>query len=776
MLGATALAWCLIAPPSGAAPPVDFNRDIRPILSNNCFQCHGPDANVRKADLRLDTFAGATADLGGTAALVPGKPEASALIERVTTADAGAAMPPRKTGKKVSAHEIALLTRWVKEGGKYSRHWSHVKPARPALPEVRDRAWVKTPVDRFILARLEAGGMGPSPEADRYTLIRRLSLDLTGLPPSPQEVEAFVNDTAPDAYDRLVDRLLASERYGEHWARLWLDLARYADSAGYADDPPRTIWKYRDYVIRSFNANKPFDRFTVEQIAGDLLPNPTEEQLIATAFHRNTLTNNEGGTNDEEFRNVAVVDRVNTTLTVWMGTSVACAQCHNHKYDPLSQKEYFELFAFFNNTADADRADESPVLAVGDPPDRKAKRAAAEGRLAGVERASRFQPAVVQAALRAKADEIRGLIAKLQPETTVPVMWELTGRNRRKTRIQSRGNYLDLGEEVHEGVPAAFAPLPADTPRNRLTLARWLVDADNPLTARVLANRYWEQLFGTGLVRTSEEFGTQGELPSHPELLDWLATELVRQRWDLKAFVKLLVSSAAYRQSSRVTPELVEKDPDNRLLARGPRVRLSAEMVRDQTLAVSGLLSTKMYGPSVRPLQPAFGLSAAFGRSMDWQPSPGEDRYRRGIYTEWRRTNPYPSMTTFDAPNRDVCTVRRNRTNTPLQALVTLNDPVYVEAAQALARRIATAPGDTPEKVGYAVSLCLCRPPRGPEVERLTRLYEDTRHTLAGQLEKARDLVGKSPAAPKGIDVADLATWVVVSNVLLNLDEMVLKR
>jgi mono/diheme cytochrome c family protein len=780
--GVRPLRWAVtlfagLAAPASAAPPVDFNRDIRPILSNNCYQCHGPDEDERKAELRLDTFAGATADLGGTAAVVPGKPGESTLVQRISAKEAGERMPPKKTGKALTPKEIELLTQWVKDGAKYARHWSHVKPVRPTSPAVRDKSWPRTPVDAFILARLEAEGLKPSPEADRYALARRVSLDLTGLPPTPEDVATFAADARPDAYERFVDRLLESDRYGEHMARTWLDLARYADSAGYADDPPRTIWKYRDYVIRAFNANTPFDRFTIEQIAGDLLPDPTEDQLVATAFHRNTLTNNEGGTSDEEFRNVAVVDRVNTTLTVWMGTSAACAQCHNHKYDPLSQKEYFELFAFFNNTADADRTDESPVLNVGDPPDRKAKRAAAEKRLAGIDKAARFQPPLVQAALKVQGEGLKKTIARLKPDTTVPIMRELTGDQRRKTRIQYRGNFQELGDEVREGVPAAFHPLPKDAPRNRLSLAKWLVSEDNPLTARVVANRYWEQIFGTGLVRTSEEFGIQGDLPSHPELLDWLATELVRLKWDTKAFLKLLVTSAAYRQSSKVTPAMLEKDPDNRLLARGPRVRLTAEMVRDQALAVSGLLSDKKYGPSVKPPQPVFGLSAAFGRSMDWQPSPGPDRYRRGLYTEWRRTNPYPSMVTFDAPNRDVCAVRRARTNTPLQALVTLNDPVYVEAAQALARRVAAANGGTAEKAKRAILLCLSRPASDAEVSRLVALHAEAKAEFASEPKRAAELATNPLGpAPKGVDVADLAAWAVVANVLLNLDEMLMKR
>jgi hypothetical protein len=495
---------------------------------------------------------------------------------------------------------------------------------------------------------------------------------------------------------------------------------------------------------------------------------------VATAFHRNTLTNNEGGTNDEEFRNVAVVDRVNTTASVWLGTSMACAQCHNHKYDPISQEEFFRFFAILNNTEDADRNDEAPVLRLFTA-EQKRQLAAWEQEAAAFETAVKLtSPSPDLEAAKAKLTAVRRQLADLKPETTVPIMRELGEGKRRKTRIQFRGNFLDLGAEVTEGVPAAFPALPAGAPANRLTLARWLVTEDNPLTGRVLANRYWEQVFGTGLVRTTEEFGTQGELPSHPELLDWLATELVRQQWDLKAFLKVLVTSATYRQSARTTPALVERDPDNRLLARGPRFRLSAEVVRDQALFAAGLLSGKTYGPSVRPPRPASGLSAAFGGTIDWQPSAGEDRHRRGLYTEWRRSNPYPSMLTFDAPNREVCTLRRNRTNTPLQALVMLNDPAYVEAAQALARRLAQGGATPAEKVGFGFRVCLSRPPSDRELARLVKLYEEGQANFKAAPDTARQFAGAPNAKPD--EAVELASWTVVANVLLNLDEMFMKR
>jgi hypothetical protein len=557
---------------------------------------------------------------------------------------------------------------------------------------------------------------------------------------------------------------------------MWLDLARYADSAGYADDPLRTIWKFRDYVILSFNANKPFDVFTIEQLAGDLLPNPTTEQLIATAFHRNTMTNSEGGTNDEEFRNVAVVDRVNTTFTVWMGTSIACAQCHTHKYDPIFQKEFFQVFAFFNNTADADRPDESPILPFWTDQELNRK-AEIDSLVIDLEDQLKGKKPDEWKAERDRLTALKKQQAALKPQTSVPIMKELTGAQRRKTRMQFRGNFLDLGEEVTEGTPAVFHAFPNDAPKDRLGFARWLVSAENPLTARVIANRFWEQIFGVGIVRTSEEFGTQGELPSHPELLDWLAVEL-QSHWDVKRFLKQLVMSAAYRQSAKVTPELFERDPENRLLARGPRVRLTAEMVRDQALSAAGLLSPKMLGPSVRPQQPNLGISAAFGGAIDWQTSAGEDKYRRGVYTQWRRSNPYPSMSTFDAPNRDTCVVRRARTNTPLQALVTMNDPVYVEAAQGLARRTIETGGKTAaEKAAFAFRACLVRAPSEAEVKVLVKLYEDAKAKFDKEPTKAAQFA-TNPLGPlpKGMDVSDAAAWTVVANVIMNLDEMLMKR
>lgn len=811
--------------------PVDFNRDIRPILSNKCLFCHGPDEAERQAGLRLDLRTDALDDSDGYAAIVPGNPDESELIYRIETDDPLDLMPPPSVGKPVTAEEAELLRRWVAGGAEYAIHWSYQKPERPDLPDVSDPAWPRNPIDHFILDRLHAEGLAPAPEADRETLIRRVSLDLTGLPPTLAEIDAFLSDKSIDAYEHLVDRLLSSQSYGEHQARLWLDLARYADSAGYADDPARTIWAYRDWVIKAFNDNLPFDQFTIEQMAGDLLPDPSESQLIATAFHRNTMTNSEGGTDDEEFRSAAIVDRVNTTMTVWMGTSMACAQCHSHKYDPISQVDYYRLYAILNNTADADLRDEAPTLPlftdkqIEHRTEWEAEAASIRATLAeltpelrealeawecsvigegesGAEPSKIPDPilAILQTEsgtrtdeqtseltnyflsitplLQSDRDRLAELNSKLSPHTTVPIMRELQGEQRRVTRVHRRGNYLDLGETVSPGFPEFFLSKSGDSEPDRLSLAHWLVSEENPLTARVVVNRAWEQVFGQGLVLTSEEFGSQGELPTHPELLDWLATELVRSEWNYKELLKLLVTSSTYRQASKVDPELLDRDPANVLLSRGPRFRLSAEMVRDQALFVSGLLSPRMSGPPVNPPRPATGLNAAFGSAIDRATSTGSDRYRRGLYTEWRRTSPYPSMTTFDAPNREVCTVRRERTNTPLQALVTLNDPVYVESAQALARRAVREGGASPEdRLRLAVRLCLARDPSEAERDQLLPLLDEALATFA-DADEAALAMATDPLGPleDGESADELAAWTVVANVLLNLDEIFLKR
>ncbi|MHB1557546.1 MAG: PSD1 and planctomycete cytochrome C domain-containing protein [Isosphaeraceae bacterium] len=752
---------------------VDFNREVRPILAKNCFACHGQDEARRAKKLRLDVREAAITPLeDGNAAIVPGDPDSSELVERITTDDESLRMPPRKTGHRLTSAEVDTLKTWIEQGANYARHWALIPPAAQTLPAARDGSWPRNGIDRWILARLESEGLKPSPEADPYTLLRRASLDLRGLPPSPAEVERFINDRKPGAYERAVDRFLDDPAYGERWARMWLDLARYADSAGYGSDPLRPdIWPYRDWVIAAFNRNLPFDRFTLLQIAGDLAEHPSLDDRIATAFHRNTMTNTEGGTDDEEFRVAAIKDRVDTTIQVWMGLTAGCAKCHSHKFDPITQEEYYRLYAIFNQTADADRGDESPTVPFPVPAIMKQNREI-DAKIAALRAGlSKSTPAAEAAKVKAQVDKLE----KSRPKPpNVPVMQELPPLGRRKTHLLRKGNFLDPGQAVEPGVPAALHPLPAGKAADRMALARWLVDPANPLTARVAVNRYWAQLFGVGLVETEEDFGTQGEPPSHPELLDWLAMHYRESGWDTKALIRLIVTSATYRQSSRVRPELMKKDPRNRLLARAPRNRLEAEMVRDQALALSGLLSRKVGGPSVFPPQPDGLWQAAFNGERTWSTSAGDDRYRRGLYVFWRRTVPYPSMAAFDAPSREICAIRRVRTNTPLQSFVTMNDPVYVEAAQALARRIVRDGGrDTTARMRFALTLCQCRPPRPEQIEPLLALHsaelDRYRKDRAAAVALATEPIGPAPA---GVDPADLAAWTAVANVLLNLDSV----
>ncbi len=767
-----ALAALFVA---AADPPVDFTRDVRPILASRCFNCHGPDDKTRKAGLRLDLREAATKKLrSGFIAIIPGDVERSDLIARITSDDPTLVMPPAKLGNALKAGEIDILRRWVKQGAKYDQHWAFVAPKRPAVPDGGDSGGsrprlARNPIDRFLLARLEKEKLTFSPEADRASLLRRVSIDLTGLPPTLADADAFLNDKRPGAYERAVERVLASPAFGERWAVTWLDLARYADSQGFANDPDRTIWPWRDWVIRSLNSNMPYDQFTIEQLAGDMLPDPSDDQRLATGFHRNTLTNTEGGTNAEEFRSAAVVDRVNTTFQVWMGTTMACAQCHNHKYDPFTQKEYFQAYAVLNSCEDANAGNDAPVVEMP-LPGREGEQAVLLLKLLVAQSELKKATEYNRKSAMKKVADVQAELKKVT--VTSPVLKELA--KPRVTNIQRRGDFLDKGDVVGPGLPAVFGGPEKPT---RLTMARWLVSPENPLTARVAVNRLWEEVFGVGLVETSEEFGTQGELPSHPELLDWLATEYIRTGWDTKGMLRLLVTSAAYRQTSKVSDALAERDPKNRLLARGPRVRLAAEAVRDQALFTAGLLVRHMGGPPVQPPRPNFGLSAAFGSGTDWTTSAGPDRHRRGLYTRWRRNAPYPSFTTFDAPERTSCNIRRIRTNTPLQALVTLNDPVYIEAAQALGRRAVAEAPDTKARITLAFRLVLTRTPSEAEMTRLAALFEASKKKYASQPALALALATKPLGpAPKEVPVADLAAWTVVANVILNLDETLNKR
>jgi mono/diheme cytochrome c family protein len=834
---------------AAADEPVDYDRDIKPLFAGHCTGCHG--AAKQRSGLRLDTAALALKGGNEGPVIAPSKSSASKLIQAVTGADGAPQMPP-ESKPRLTPRQIALLKAWIDQGAKApageiaqvatrSKHWSFQPPKASPPPAVRNQAWVRNPIDRFILSRLEKERITPSLEADRVTLIRRLSLDLLGLPPSTAEVDAFVSDKRPDAYDRLVDRLLASPHYGERWGRHWLDLARYADSNGFNIDAPRTAWPYRDWVIDAFNRDLPFDRFTIEQIAGDLLPGASREQLVATGFHRNTLLNQEGGIDHEQFRIESVVDRVNTTGAVFLGLTLGCAQCHDHKYDPFSQREYYQMFAFLNN------ADE-PTLPLPTPREQQKAREI-EGRMARLKETLRglddlltakqqaawerglttqdrqLIPAAVKAlldvpdyqrsekekddlaaALR-KADQARQVaagfgqpllpvgtlaatsvagqlhlaafrddiekkLAALQRQMPRPTS-TLIFRERaqpRETHVHIKGDFLRKGARVSGDVPAVLPPLPQHNGRaTRLDLARWLVDPHNPLTARVTVNRVWQRYFGTGLVETENDFGLQGTPPSHPALLDWLACEFVKRGWSLKAVHRLIVTSAAYRQASNARPDLALKDPRNRLLARQNRLRLEAEIVRDVGLSASGLLSTRLGGPTVFPPQPA-GVFVFTQVPRDWKPSTGPDRYRRGLYTHYWRSAPHPALTVFDAPESTATCTRRNRSNTPLQALTLLNDQAFVELARGLAARVLREADTDDVRIGRAFRLCLARPPRPFERQRLVELLADLRADFARSPKEAHALVSDAPNA------AERAAWTMVARALLNLDEFITRE
>jgi hypothetical protein len=997
---ALALAW------PGCAGTVEFNRDIRPIFSDKCYTCHGPDKGNRKSKLRFDTEAGAKADLGGHFAIVPGDPSKSELVRRITSENKAMRMPPVYSGATLSDREIGLIRDWVAQGGKWEKHWSFIPPKRSELPNVSNPKWVRNPIDAFVLAKLEREALAPSPEAERAILIRRVSLDLTGIPPTPAEVDAFVRD---GDYAKVVDRLLASPRYGERMAAPWLDAARYADTNGYQTDGERSMWRWRDWVIDAFNRNMPYDRFTIEQIAGDMLPNATLEQKIASGFNRNHRGNGEGGIVPEEYAVEYVVDRVDTTSTVWLGLTVGCARCHDHKYDPISQKEFYQFFAYFNNVPERGMAfkygNSPPFIQAPTPAeqsqlqemDRKVSAAEAKfGRLdiakaqreweksldrqtelqwsipqdlvaqhglaeldgtrivdlgdkanfsfydkftlaawvnpsaptgaiisrmldveegegfglflkdgkvaasmvkrwlddggrvvtesslplnrwghvavtydgsrladgiklyingepqklkvdldvinqsfavkeplrigggggpgnrfhGSIDDARVYQAALspAQAAVLATRDPISA-IATIAPDKRSPAQsnkirlcfldkyasaemqeaWRelLSVRQQRQRLSESfptvmvmqerpqprdtfllvRGAYDKPGDKVARGVPAVLPPLPSGVENNRLGLARWLVDPSNPLTARVLVNRLWQMYFGVGIVKTVEDFGSQGEWPTNPELLDWLATEFVRTGWDVKAIVKTIVTSATYRQSSSVSRELLQKDPENRLLARGPRFRLSAEGVRDQALAISGLLVERIGGPSVKPYQPA-GLWKELAGGEDYKQEKGENLYRRSLYTFWKRAVAPPEMMTFDSPGRETCVVRETRTNTPLQALTLMNDVTYLEAARVLAQRMMTEGGATPlSRISYGYKLATARAldPRKSDV--LLGTFQHYLDSFQTNPESARKLVSEGDSArDEKLNVSELAAYTTVASLILNMDETVTKE
>ena len=1000
-----------------AADSINYNRDIRPLLSDKCFYCHGPDPSHRKAKLRLDNAEGATRDLGGYQAVAPGKPNDSELISRIFTDDPDDLMPPPESEKSLTSVEKDLLRRWIAQGAEYQAHWAFEPPKRAESPKVQNQNWIRQPIDAFVLRRLESEGLRPSPEASKETLIRRVSLDLTGLPPTPAEVDAFLKDKSPNAYEKVVDRLLKSQRYGERMALVWLNAARYADTHGYQADAPRDMWIWRDWVIDAYNRNKPFDEFTVEQIAGDMLPKATVAQKIASGFNRNHRINGEGGVIPEEYRVEYVIDRLETTGTVWLGLTVGCARCHSHKFDPISQKEFYSLFAFFNNVPengrDGRKGNAVPRLTVPIP-SMQPRVAAAEQRVkdlrqqltqdtpefladlkkwiaktstglaagefgpmwnpvrgaevtakggvkfqqledgshlttganpanptynvtfkpgartitglrletlthknmtkGGLSRSvngnfvlteielqahrpdmnepqtlelaeaaasyaqdrypirnaidgksntgwavlgrkkmndtravftlsqpfsadaettftlrlrhdmkykqhaiGRFRlaltsstkpalegkdglPANIVTALKTKTPESEKELAEFYRElspaynkqrkalasarkalekvkkdavTTVMVMSEM--EETRSAFLLNRGQYDQPGEEVYPAIPASLGTLPDGAPTNRLGFAKWLVDESNPLPARVTVNRYWQMYFGTGLVRTVDDFGAQGEFPSHPELLDWLATRFVRSGWDIKAMQKLIVTSATYRQSTAASAELRARDPQNRLLARGPRFRLDGPAIRDQALAISGLLREQIGGPSVKPYQPA-GLWEEVGgrKGLVYRPSTGDGLYRRSMYTYWKRAVAPPTMIIFDAGGRERCDVARRATNTPLQALATLNDVQFVEAARFLGQRMIQEGGQSAkDRLTHGWRLALARTPDQLELKTLLSSYQKHREHFQTNPDAAKKLLTIGEKKSESNDHAELAAYTAVANVILNLDETV---
>jgi mono/diheme cytochrome c family protein len=701
--------------------PVDYLRQILPIFSQNCFTCHGPDEDSREAGLRLDQVEGALAELdSGRHALVPGEPSRSELWRRLTSDDEFQRMPPGDSGRTLTEEQMETVRRWIRQGAPYADHWAFLPPERPVPPDVQNSNWPRNEIDYFVLARLEQLGISPSGEADRTTLIRRLSLDLLGLLPSLEEVAAFVQDPRPDAYEQLVERLLASPHFGERWGKHWLDLARYADSDGYLGDPLRPhAYRYRDWVIAAINQDQPFDQFTVEQLAGDLLPDATLEQKIATGFHRNAMKNTEAGADREEDRVHRMVNYVSTTGTVWLGLTIGCAECHTHKYDPISHREFYEMYAFFNNTEEFN----------------------------------------------------------LPAPEEAPTIAELETSKRRPTRIHLRGDFRNPGDEVTPGTLAVLHPLESQQEwPNRLDLAHWLVNPQNPLTHRVTANHIWKHLFGRGLVSTTDNMGTTGEAPSHPELLDWLALELVERNWSRKAMIRLIVCSATYRQASHVRRDLRGTDPHNVWLARQARFRLEAEGVRDVALFVAGLLNPTIGGPSIRP--PLAAQVTNFSRNKDWPVSPGWEKYRRGLYILFRRNTPYSMLITFDAPDTSVACTQRERSNSPLQALTLLNDEVFFEAAQHLGRRMMASHGgqaaETENWVRETFRLCLSRDPNPEELQRLIDLYWEQLELLDEVAdEEIRSLVG---VPMEGVDLRDQAARVIVARSLMNVHEFITRE
>ncbi len=824
-----------------AEKTIQFNRDIRPILSNNCFVCHGPDNNLRKADLRLDQDKGLYDDREGYRIIVPGKPGTSELYERIVSEEKGRRMPPAKAKKELTKEQIELVRLWIEQGGKYEKHWSLIPPARAEIPPVKNGAWVENPIDAFVLARLEREGLTPSPDADPRTLIRRLSFDLRGLPPAPRDVDDFVREykasPQPQAVlEELVDRYLASQRFGERMAVYWLDLVRYADTGGYHSDNHRDVSLYRDWVIDAFNRNMPFDQFTMEQLAGDLLPSPTNAQRIASGYNRLLQTTEEGGAQAKEYQAKYFADRVRNVSTVWLGLTLGCTECHDHKYDPFTTKEFYKFGAFFADIQErpVGRQEQTPITT----PEEAAKLKQFDEQIAALQKQlgapeaiqgqAKWEDEVKRSGFKGLPKDIEALLqadagkrnAKQKEQlvsyfrSVTPGLKEsqqkLTQTQQHKAefskhirttlvstsgpprtvRILPRGNWLDeKGEIVQPATPASLPNLGVDGRRaTRLDLAKWITSADNPLPARVMVNRLWMLFFGQGIVKTLDDFGAQGAWPTHPELLDWLALEFMApegsrgpqrpEAWNVKRIVKRMVTSHTYRQSSAASPELRQRDPYNQLLARQGRFRLDAEFVRDNALAISGLLVERIGGDSVKPYQPAGYWRYLNFPVREWYHDKNENQYRRGLYTYWQRTFLQPSLLAFDAPSREECTVERARSNTPQQALVLLNDPTYVEASRVFAERVLKEGGkETAGRIDFAFRQALQRAATAAEQKVLADLlvkhlaFYQANPTDAEALLK----VGERPAAPD-LSRPELAAWTSVTRAILNLHETITRN
>ena len=762
---ALATITVVLSVPALAAKPVEFAREIRPILSDTCFKCHGVDAAKRKGGLRLDQKEEWFHPREEGTLVVPGKPQESLVFTRITHSDPDDQMPPREEVRQLTPLEISKIRDWILQGANWQPHWSFVPLRRPALPKNDNASWTLGPIDRYIGQRMVEAGLQPAETADKATLLRRVTLDLTGLPPTLKELDTFLQDASEHAYERAVDRLLSSPRYGEHLAVDWLDLARYADTDGYQDDEPRTMWRWREWLINVLNDNMPFDQFTIEQLAGDLLPDATPEQRLATGFLRNNRVNGEGGSIAEEFRVEYIVDRVETVSSVWMGLTTGCARCHDHKYDPVSQGDFYSLFAFFNQTPEPGtyRRNAKPSLKVPTRPDQR--------RLEEITRDLEQS----DDSTRKKLEEERKRLLDRTPETMI-----MEDSQKRETFILERGQYDQRGQKVTAGVPRSLPPLPGDAEINRLSLAEWLVDPRHPLTARVTVNRLWQHHFGVGLVKSSEDFGVQGDFPSHPDLLDWLAAELIQLKWDIKALQRLIVTSATYRQSSQPSRVALQIDPENRLLSHAPRLRLSGEVIRDQALFVSGLLVERIGGPSVKPYQPANLWNEIAGPTTSayakgYQQDTGDALYRRSLYTFWRRAIPPPGLQIFDGPSREVCISRRERTNTPLQALALLNDTIFIEAARGLGTRMIRDGGENnTARIRHGFQLVTGRHPSPEELTILLRSLEIHQRTYANNRDLAAELIAVGESEPDhNLTAPELAAYTAIANTLLNLDETI---